>query len=151
MIEISKYIFFTLVLLTTATLECHSQIEEENANNSLFYYSGSFDNTEKLEFNLQVKGLKVSGSVIVVETGELYIFSGRMSSDKSGMGVYVYDNENHYVAAMEAKFISEYADFAKEIRGVWKAEKENRQRKVSLKKVAELADTDILDPEPLEG
>ncbi|MEM6524860.1 MAG: hypothetical protein AAF693_13740 [Bacteroidota bacterium] len=133
----SKYAL--LVVMFCAFSAVNAQVEELSAKNSLFYYSGYLGKTEKLEFNLQLSQLKVSGSYILEQTGELFIFRGRMATDKSGFGVLVYTDNDDYVASMEAKLISTDNDFAKEINGVWKSADGLRILPISLKKVAELA------------
>lgn len=116
-----------------------AQYDDASTSNRMFYYSGFFGGTEKVEFNLQINGVAVSGSYIIERTGGLFTFSGRMASDKSGIGLIIFDEENEYVATIEAKMISEDNNFAKEIKGKWKSADGKKQIGLSLKKVAELA------------
>ncbi|GAA0891076.1 hypothetical protein GCM10009122_07550 [Fulvivirga kasyanovii] len=132
-------LFSTLLLVTNISV---AQYDEVGATNRMFYYSGHLGNTEKVEFNLQINGPTVSGSYIVERTGGLYTFSGRMASDKSAIGLIIFDEENQFIATIEAKLISEDNNFAKEIKGRWKSSDGKRQVNLNLKKVAELASID---------
>ncbi|MEM7109414.1 MAG: hypothetical protein AAF519_14405 [Bacteroidota bacterium] len=133
----SKYVLLALMLC--ACTYANAQVEELGTQNSLFYYSGYLGKSDKLEFNLQLSKLSVSGSYILEKSGDLFIFKGRMATDKSGLGVRIYTDENDYVASVEAKFISTNDDFAKEINGVWKSADGLTTLPIFLKKVAELA------------
>lgn len=135
-------LFSTLLLATNIAV---AQYDEVGATSRMFYYSGHLGSTEKVEFNLQINGPTVSGSYIVERTGGLYTFSGRMASDKSAIGLIIFDEENQFIATIEAKLISEDNNFAKEIKGRWKSSDGKRQVSLNLKKVAELASIDTHD------
>lgn len=135
----SKYKYLLLVFMTCAITIVNAQVEDIAARNSLFYYSGYLGKSDKVEFNLQLNKYQVSGSYILEESGELFIFSGRMATDKSGLGVLIYSETNEYVASMEATLISDENNFAKEIKGIWKRADGKLTLPITLKKVAELA------------
>ncbi|UII30273.1 hypothetical protein LVD17_18430 [Fulvivirga ulvae] len=132
----------TLMLNVSAVM---AQYDEAGATSRMFYYSGHLGSSEKVEFNLQINGPTVSGSYIIERTGGLFTFSGRMASDKSGIGLIIFDEENQFIATIEAKLISEDNNFAKEIKGRWKSSDGKRQVNLNLKKVAELASLDAHD------
>lgn len=138
--NISKFLrtsfFLTLGLVMSSVAQ--AQYEEQEAANSRFYYSG-YAGSEKIEFNLQVDGLLVYGSYIVKSTGDLYIFRGRLSSDRTGLGVLIFDEKDQYVASLEAKLISEEYSFAREIRGKLKYADGKKITPIALTKTAELA------------
>ncbi|MEO0555434.1 MAG: hypothetical protein AAF149_19665 [Bacteroidota bacterium] len=134
-----KYKYLVLVFIMCAVTIVKAQGDETAAKNSLFYYSGYLGKSDKVEFNLQLTKLKVSGSYILEESGALFIFNGRMATDKSGLGVLIYTESNEYVASMEAKFISDENNFAKEIKGIWRGADGQSTLPIALKKVAELA------------
>lgn len=128
-----------LLLMSVAFQYGIAQSEETGTENSRFYYSGSIGKVQQVEFNLQVTGLVVSGSYIFEETGDLFLFNGRMNADKSEIGVLIYDEDDTYVASMEATLVSDADDFAKEIKGLWRSVDNKEQYSVHLKKQAELA------------
>ncbi|MBL6449517.1 hypothetical protein JMN32_24610 [Fulvivirga sp. 29W222] len=129
----------------------NAQYDEVGTTNHMFYYSGHLGITEKVEFNLQLNGPTVSGSYIIERTGVLFTFSGRMASDKSGIGLIIFDEENQFIATIEAKLISEDNNFAKEIKGRWKSSDGKRQVNLNLKKIAELASVEKNDAPSLYG
>ncbi|QSE97133.1 hypothetical protein [Fulvivirga lutea] len=130
--------FFLVVglLLTTSVF---AQVDDPAASNTRFYYSGSLGSNEKIELNIQLTGYLISGSYMVINSGDIFLIRGRLSADKAGLGVIVYDSENNYVAAVEARVVSEELDFAREIRGVWKSPDGNLIKNLRLNKVAEFA------------
>lgn len=134
-----KVLLFSLLFLFIGAIDSLGQVEEMGASNSLFYYTGNLGATEKLEFNMQLKGHSITGSCILVTTGNLYVIKGRLAADKNGMGVLVYDEADQFIASVEAKVISDEFDFAKEIKGVWKSANGLSRKNVNLTKVAELA------------
>lgn len=137
----NTYKYLVLVFMICGVTTLKAQGEETAAKNSLFYYSGYLGKSDKVEFNLQLTKLKVSGSYILEESGDLFIFNGRMATDKSGLGILIYTESNEYVASMEAKLISDENNFAKEIKGIWKRADGRITLPIALKKVAELADS----------
>ena len=140
-LTIRSILFFLIAgafLLTTAGSAC-AQTDGLDTGSSRLYYSGTLGGSSQIEFNMQVAGYAVSGSYIVVNSGEIYVFKGRLSADKSGMGVLIYDDANNYIASMEATVISREMDFASEITGTWKSGKTNTRKAVDLIKVAEFA------------
>lgn len=120
-----------------------AQVEETDNSNSRFYYSGNLGVTEPIELNMQVAGYSVSGSYMFISSGDIFVFKGRLSADKTGMGVLVYNADDKYVASIEAKVISEDANFANEIKGKWKPNTGGASKNLSLAKVAEFASSDI--------
>lgn len=129
-------VFLTLVLVMSSVAQ--AQYEEQEAANSRFYYSG-YAGSEKIEFNLQIDGLLVYGSYIVKSTGHLYIFRGRLSSDRTGLGVLIFDEKDQYVASLEAKLISEEYSFAREIKGKLKYADGKKTTLIAVTKTGELA------------
>ncbi|MEQ8576129.1 hypothetical protein [Fulvivirga sp.] len=138
----AKLILFSLLFLCMGTVDSLGQVEEVGASNSLFYYTGNLGGNEQLEFNMQLKGHAITGSCILVTTGNLYVIKGRLAADKNGMGVLVYDESDQFIASVEAKVISDEFDFAKEIKGVWKSANGLSRKNVNLTKIAELAQLD---------
>ena len=126
-----KYKYFFLVFMICGFSLVQAQVDEASPKNSLFYYCGYLGKTDKVEFNLQLTQLKVSGSYILEHSGELFVFRGRIATDKSGIGV--------LIASMEASLLSDENDFAREINGLWKSADGISVLPVTLKKVAELA------------
>ena len=112
----AKFLLFSLLFLCLGAIDSLGQVEEVGASNSLFYYTGSLGTNEQLEFNMQLNGHAISGSCILVTSGNLYVIKGRLAADKSGMGVLVYDESDQFIASVEAKVISDEFDFAKEIK-----------------------------------
>jgi len=110
---------------------------------TLLYYSGTIDNYEKVEFNLQVSSYEVSGSYILEKSGEMFVFSGRLNLDRSGMGLLVYDQDNKYYASIEASIISVDGDYGRIINGIWKSGSGKIRKEINLKKVAEFAANDM--------
>ncbi|MEM9857371.1 MAG: hypothetical protein AAF843_08450 [Bacteroidota bacterium] len=141
-----KYKYFLLVFMICGFSLAQAQVDEASPKNSLFYYSGYLGKTDKVEFNLQLTQLKVSGSYILEQSGELFVFSGRMATDKSGIGVLIYTDDNKYIASMEASLLSDENDFAREINGLWKSADGISVLPVTLKKVAELAQMQVETP-----
>lgn len=135
----AKFLLFSLLFLCLGAIDSLGQVEEVGASNSLFYYTGSLGTNEQLEFNMQLNGHAISGSCILVTSGNLYVIKGRLAADKSGMGVLVYDESDQFIASVEAKVISDEFDFAKEIKGVWKTANGLSRKNVNLTKIAELA------------
>ncbi len=151
MVSINKHFFpLVLILWVVGFGQSFAQNEEQGTTNSLFYYSGTLGSHDKVELNFQMNGYAVSGSYILLNSGDLYVFKGRLAVDKSGVGLLVYDDKNNYVAAVEAKIVSVDIDFAKEIKGVWKSANGKVKQTLSLKKVAELASIDKPDPSYFE-
>jgi hypothetical protein len=140
MVSIKKYLLsFILIWFVAGISQSFAQVDEQAETNSLFYYTGTLGSNDKIELNLQFNAHNVSGSYILVTTGDLFVFKGRLAIDKSGVGLLVYDESNIYVASIEAKVISEDVDFGREIKGVWKAANGKRSLNLTLKKIAELA------------
>lgn len=135
----AKFILFSLLFLFIGTIDSLGQVEEAGASNSLFYYTGNLGANEQLEFNMQLKGHAISGSCILVTSGNMYVIKGRLAADKSGMGVLVYDESDQFIASVEARVISDEFDFAKEIKGVWKSANGLSRKNMNLTKIAELA------------
>lgn len=151
MVSIKKHFFpLVLILWVVGISQGFAQIEEQGTTNSLFYYSGTLGSYDKVELNFQMNGYAVSGSYILLNSGDLFVFKGRMAVDKSGVGLLVYDDKNNYVASVEAKIVSVDIDFAKEIKGVWKSANGKVKQTLALKKVAELASIDEPDPSYFE-
>lgn len=140
MVSLNQYlkIIFIIVGLTWS-FSANAQLEELGAANSRLYYSGNLGASEKIELNIQLTGYKVSGSYMSINSGDLFIINGRMSIDKSGIGVLVFDSENNYIASIEAKIISGELDFAREIKGVWKSADGTVRKDLNLSKIAEFA------------
>lgn len=135
-----KGIRYMILLIVSVAWQCSiAQGEDNGLKNSLFYYSGAIGKVQQVEFNLRVTGLVVSGSYIFENTGDLFLFNGRMNADKSEMGVLIYNEDNVYIASMEASLVSDEDDFAKEIKGLWRSADNKENHPVSLKKQAELA------------
>lgn len=152
MSRFQQILFFAfLILFTLAVNIAEAQYDEVGTTNRMFYYSGHLGGNEKVEFNLQINGPTVSGSYIIERTGGLFTFSGRMASDKSAIGLIIFDEQNQFIATIEAKIISEDNNFAKEIKGRWKSSDGKRQVNVNLKKVAELASIESKDRSLLYG
>lgn len=129
-------------MFTLAFGPCYSQVEDIAGRNSLFYFSGTLGNNDKIEFNLQVEGQIVTGSYIIEDSGDLFIFSGRLSSDKNAFGVLVYyQGTDEYVGAIEAKIYSNENNFMKSIVGKWKNVNGKVVKELSLDKIAELTQT----------
>jgi len=106
---------------------------------TLVYYSGTIGESQKVEFNLQINEYDVTGSYIVEQSGEMYVFSGRLNLEKSGIGLLVYDQDNIYSASIEASLITESDDYGRYIIGLWKNSTGTERKDVNLKKVAEFA------------
>lgn len=119
--------------------QVEAQVEEIEPVRGLYYYSGTLGQEDKIEFNLQFNGNLVSGSYLIEETGDMFVFSGRMAEDKNGIGVLVYNVDNLYVASIEATFTSEESNFGKMLTGKWKSVNGNQNKTLKLKKVAEFA------------
>ena len=140
MSRLQKILGFSLLLISVLTgYRAEAQYDDNNAVSRMYYYSGHFGSTEKVEFNLQITGATVSGSYIVERTGGLFTFSGRMASDRGAVGLIIFNEDNEFVATIEASLVSEDNNFAKELKGRWKSSDGKKQLTVSLKKVAELA------------
>ena len=120
-------------------MSSNAQIEELGASSSRLYYSGNLGSSEKIELNIQLTGQKVSGSYMSINTGDIFIIKGRMSLDKAGIGVLVYDADNKYIASVEAKIISAEMDFAREIEGTWRSADGTIRKEFNLSKIAEFA------------
>ncbi|MTI23306.1 hypothetical protein E1176_19915 [Fulvivirga sp. RKSG066] len=134
-----KFLFlsFFLVSLSLST-SSWAQVESTEPGNGLFYYTGTLGYKQQIEFNLQFTDNNVSGSYIVVESGDMYVFSGRLALNKSGIGVLVYDSDNDYIASIEAVFVTDANNFGKQLNGKWKPNK-GEIKTLRLKKVAEFA------------
>ena len=140
MISLNKYLKILLLITgITFSFSAQAQIEELGASNSRLYYSGNLGPSEKIELNIQLTGFKVSGSYMSINTGDIFIIKGRMSIDKQGIGVLVYDADNKYIASVEAKIISGEMDFAREIEGTWRSADGNIRKELNLSKIAEFA------------
>ncbi len=131
--------FILFFLLTLGLTKSQAQLDEASGINSRLYYSGTLGSSEKIEFNMQVNGYAVTGSYMTVSTGDILLFKGRLAADKAGMGVLVYDENNNYIASIEASVISQELDFASELVGTWKSLKDGGKKNLSLTKVAEFA------------
>ncbi len=134
----SYLVVFSLLLLSTVSM---AQIEEADNSNSRFYYSGNLGLNNPIELNMQVTGYAVSGSYMFISSGDIFVFKGRLSADKTGMGVLVYNSEDSYIASIEADIISEDVNFAHEIKGRWKPIDGGNSKNLLLTKVAEFAST----------
>ena len=115
-----------------------AQIEEEESKKSLFYYSGKLGAASNIQLSLQLKGLVSSGSYILDDNGDFFTFEGRLTFDKSGLGLRVFDEENNYIASIEAQVLSQEENFGKEIEGIWRGVDGKLQR-LKLTKIAEFA------------
>lgn len=147
MISLNQYLKIILLTVGMAFSFCaQAQVEELGASNSRLYYSGNLGQSEKIELNIQLTGFKISGSYMSINTGDIFIIKGRMSIDKAGIGVLVYDSENKYIASVEAKIISGELDFAREIQGTWRSADGTLRKELNLSKIAEFArnNTDVL-------
>ncbi|MEQ8925109.1 MAG: hypothetical protein RLO81_04810 [Fulvivirga sp.] len=133
---VTSFLIVVSLLLNTSV---HAQVDDPAASNTRFYYSGNLGSNEKIELNIQLTGYLISGSYMVINSGDIFLIRGRLSADKAGLGVIVYDSDNNYVAAVEARVVSEELDFAREIRGVWKSPDGNLIKNIRLNKVAEFA------------
>ena len=136
----SRILLLSVVFLLLGALDSFGQVEDFGASNSLFYYTGNLGSSEKIEFNMQLNGHAITGSCILVNTGNLYVIKGRLAADRSGMGVLVYDESDQFIASVEAKVVSFEFDFAKEIKGVWKSANGLSRKSINLTKIAELAE-----------
>lgn len=144
---LKKRLTFIAFILTLALTPCYSQVEDIAGRNSLFYYSGTLGNNDKIEFNLQVEGQIVTGSYIIENSGDLYIFNGRLSSDKDAFGVRVYyQGTDEYVGVIEAQIYSNENNFMKSIVGKWKNVDGKVVKVLNLDKIAELTQTPPLLP-----
>lgn len=148
-----KQLILISFVLAFAVSPVYSQVEDIAARNSLFYFSGSLGNEDKLEFNLQVEGHIVTGSYILENSGELFIFSGRLSADKNAFGVLVYyHGTDKYAGSIEAQISSNENNFMKSIRGKWKNVNGTIVKQLSLDKIAELTkNTSLPNPDVLVG
>ena len=135
-----KFVFFALVVVmgSSITHNTYAQFEDEEAVNSLFYYSG-YVGDEKIELNLQMEDKLVFGSYIMERTGDLFIFKGTLSTDRTTLKVLIFDDQDQYVASLQADLISEENSFAKEIKGRLVPTNNTRAVAVNLTKMAELA------------
>ncbi|MDX1628539.1 MAG: hypothetical protein R3345_07555 [Fulvivirga sp.] len=131
--------FVSLFTLFFSCLAASAQVVELDENDGLYYFSGTLDNATKVEFNMQLKGYNVSGSYILESSGDMFVFSGRLSLNREEFGVLVYDKNNTYVATIEAYLLSEENSFAKNIKGTWKSADGNTTKSIKLKKVAKFA------------
>ncbi|WP_157494119.1 hypothetical protein [Fulvivirga imtechensis] len=127
-----------VVMGFSVTHDAYAQFEEEEAKNSLFYYSG-YAGDEKIELNLQMEDKLVFGSYIMERTGDLFIFKGTLSTDRTTLEVLIFDDQDKYVASLQADLISEENSFAKEIKGRLIPVNKAKPVAVNLTKMAELA------------
>ena len=128
-------IFYVAILLQPLALKA----QEDMPMKGSLYYSGLLGGEVKIEFNLRINGYITTGSYIVDSSGDLFVFNGRMASDKSGIGVFVYDDASQYIASIEAKFLSTENNFAKEINGLWKSADGIKKMTLTLVKIGEFA------------
>lgn len=142
----SAFIFIIVVFFCVITSPVAAQVEEIEPTRGLYYYSGTLSQQVKIEFNLQFNGSQVSGSYILEETGDMFVFNGRMSNDRKGIGVLVYNTNNLYVASIEATFTNEEGNFGKLLSGKWKSADGSQYKLLKLKKVAEFAEGPTLSP-----
>lgn len=137
-------ILFSLLLFSISGVK--AQVDEIEPSRGLYYYSGFIGDSDKVEFNLQFNGLTVSGSYIIENTGDMYVFNGRMGLERQGIGVLVYNSNNMFVASIEANFVNTENNFGKMLNGNWKSADGKQQRNLKLKKVAEFAQGPIVTP-----
>ncbi len=143
---LKKLLFLLSFVFALTSAELYGQVEDIAGRNSLFYYSGTIDNTDKIEFNIQVEGQIVTGSYIIENSGELFIFSGRLSADKNAFGVLVYyHGTDEYAGAIEAQISSNENNFMKSITGKWKSVDGATIKMLTLDKIAELT-RNVLPP-----
>lgn len=102
-----------------------------------FYYDGFLDNIEHVQLNLHIENYEINGAFVIEATGEHYFIQGRLAKDKSGVGLWVY-HDNQYIAAIEAKVVSDDKEFGKRLKGVYKPH-EQKTRALILEKIAEFA------------
>lgn len=131
----AKY-YFLICFLFCSVVGLKAQ-HSDAPENTRFYYNGMLDNTEHVQLNLQIDNYIVNGAFVIEATGDHYFIHGRLSGDKTGIGVWVYQG-NQYIAAIEARVISDDKEFGKKLYGVYKPRKQEVQELV-LKKIAEFA------------
>lgn len=137
--KLKNLLLLLFVTCATSLTSTYGQVEDIAIRNSLYYYSGTLDNADKIEFNLQVEGHIVTGSYIIEDSGDLYVFSGRLSADRDAFGVRVYyQGTDEYVGAIEARISSNENNFMKTIFGKWKSVDGRKIKTISLDKVAEI-------------
>ena len=132
------YTSILVVLLSFSVGQVVAQIEEEESKKSLFYYSGKLGAASNIQLSLQLKSLVATGSYILDGSGDFFTFEGRLTFDKSGLGLRVFDEENNYIATIEAQVLSQEENFGKEIEGIWRGANGKLQR-LKLTKIAEFA------------
>lgn len=156
-ITIMRLKFFTLVatvlpigFILFLNNPAFAQFDETNDTGSVFYYSGLLGQ-ERIECNLQFNNQVVSGSYIMERTGDIYVFNGRITQDKKEIGIIIFDQKDEFVATVEAELTSQEKNFAKVIKGTWKAADGSQMLVLQLTKVAELAQAPITPDEKLYG
>ena len=130
--------FIILLVLTLAPMGSYAQFYEAPAN-SRFYYNGSIVKLDNIQMNLHIDGYVISGAMVMESTGAQFMVEGRMSKEKDGIGIRIYDSYNKYIASIEANIISEEKNFAKKIRGVYKPGDTTERYLLSINKIAEFA------------
>lgn len=135
-----KTFAFLLVLIAgvAAVPVANAQHEEQELGSRLYYYSGHAG-ADKVELNLRIEGTLVYGSYIVERTSDLFIFRGRLTSDRAAFEALVFDENDKHVASLQANLVSDDSDFATEIKGILKMYRSKRSVSLSLQKMAELA------------
>ena len=119
----------------------------EVPQNSRYYYGGYIEEIDQIQMNLHIDNFKVTGSFVMESSGKQYFVIGRLSSDKSGMGIRVYDSSEKYIASIEASVISENESFAKKLVGVYKPVKTGI-KSLFMEKIAEFAIRKRHNPTP---
>lgn len=131
----AKYYFVTVVVFCLFFNAGAQSFDEPEKTR--FYYDGFLDNIEHVQLNLHIEKFEVNGAFIIEATGEHYFIQGRLAKDKSGIGVWIY-NGNQYVAAIEARVVSDDKEFGKKLMGVYKPHEQDTQELI-LQKIAEFA------------
>ncbi|MEO1054331.1 MAG: hypothetical protein AAFX87_27080 [Bacteroidota bacterium] len=134
-----KLILSICVVFVLSMSVAYAQVDDIKTQNSLFYYSGKLADKGNIQFNLQFNDHLISGSYILEESGEVFVFNGRADYDMKGIGIYVFNEKDVFVATIEAYFKHEQDDFAKSIEGVWKSANGTYLQKLNLSKIAEYA------------
>lgn len=138
-IILKKLFYLVSFLAILAAVPSYGQVDDIAGRSSLFYYSGTLGDVDEIEFNMQVEGQIVTGSYIIENSGDLFIFSGRLSADQNAFGVLVYfHGTDEYVGTIEAQISSNENNFMKSISGQWKNADGDVTKLLSLNKVAEL-------------
>lgn len=128
--------YFLICFYTIVSIQSYAQSQDAPAN-TRFYYDGFLDKNQHVQLNLHIEDYDVNGAFVIEATGDHYFIQGRLSADKSGLGLWVYKG-TEYVAAIEARVISTDKEFGKTLRGIYKPHEKSTQQLI-FKKIAEFA------------